>query len=598
MATNTSINPYGEGGQAASGIAIADNFTTDSASVALSAAKGKKLKEDLDAVTDDVDGMLSRLGGVEIPFDQPKYYTYNNGIVENTVNNTNGKCSTDKLTISDYKHIYFTGGSNIFSGYFCAIFFDSSDNFVGYGLMQPNTTSGEQNNSRGAFSLSLADALRDVPTGATKVVLQTNKIYASSVIAVADTPYNSDVDEYCRQELVGVKGDGVTDDTTALQKLFDSAWGEVHLKPVTYLITGNLDVNATRLRRINGNGATIIYSPSDATKPAINIYGNHTQNASPIGKTVAQIKASGVTVENLRIISSGGLAWQADQTSDNVGTGIGIAVKDTMMPTIRGCHLFLLGTGIKFTGTNRNANVDGNYIHNCWDSGIEFADGCNLHQVNIVGNHIGYCKYGLNFDNPAQIANVQVTGNDIETQIDTPNEVTEADKRCIRMVTDSGTTCLYEIEISGNTLQGHYSGAAGADHVIEVSGKGQTLMSITGNHISNCAGAVISLTNVLDVSIVGNNINNTGGGFVYIDGTSKRISVSGNTMTSNNKYLVSASGTANVTNVSVSGNLGGGINGVSINGESQDYISVVGNCLGGGTVTIGTATHKQEANNI
>lgn len=45
-------------------------------------------------------------------------------------------------------------------------------------------------------------------------------------------------------------------------------------------------------------------------------------------------------------------------------------------------------------------------------------DRINLHQINITGNHISYCKRGGIVVRESEIRNIQIVGNDIEYNFD------------------------------------------------------------------------------------------------------------------------------------------------------------------------------------
>ena len=130
--------------------------------------------------------------------------------------------------------------------------------------------------------------------------------------------------------------------------------------------------------------------------------------------------------------------------------------------------------------------------------------------------------------------------------------------------------------------------------------------------MSNVGQYAIRINGGDQYTIAGNTVGNTGGsatnqndltgGLLFLEGTVNNIAVTGNTLRNHynivkDAYMVNVDEDASVTRLAVTGNVGNNTP-ISIDGASQDYISVVGNCLGGGAVTIGTATHKQEANNI
>ena len=529
----------------------------------------------------EIDDVVERFGGLSIPFDQPKTYTYvNDELVENAGSLTTG-CSTAKINIADYKVLLFSGYRNAYNGYFCAIFYDDEDNFVSLGLTSFSTKRATPEVQ--TVNYDMVNVLQEVPAGATKVVLQTTKDGGGAdkphlVIGFTDVPYNFIHEHDWRQDYYGIKGDGTTDDTVGLQNLLNNSRGEVTLRAGTYLITSSLYVNATKLRKINGNGAAIKVS-GDIT--ALNVQGACTDDASPAIQGQWNVDHAGFVLENLNI------------TSVNDTEGLGIELSSCLKPIIKSCYIFHIKNGISM---HRNSDViiEGNNIYQCSNTGILFAQGSSVHQCNISANHISWCKDCIVMDDAAQINNIQITGNDLEVGSSYP---TDSDNSCIKMI-DSTSVIFGQVEIVGNTIQGHQ----GSSKIISITGSANTDsklihgVSIIGNFMSGCAGNLIELSFVKNIVISSNTVTTISNSFVNISNNAAKIAIIGNTL--DNVYkLLTTEDSAIVSYANISSNAGNNAS-VTINGTSQDYISVVGNNLGGGTVTIGSATHKQEVNNI
>ena len=74
--------------------------------------------------------------------------------------------------------------------------------------------------------------------------------------------FNLIVKNYITPEMFGAKGDGVTDDTVAIQKAFDSDLSNIVIfSRKTYLITSQLNINKSKLIR----GAGYSYTPNQST---------------------------------------------------------------------------------------------------------------------------------------------------------------------------------------------------------------------------------------------------------------------------------------------------------------------------------------------
>ena len=528
-----------------------------------------------------------------------------------------GHYKTEPIPIGDYKALFFTGIMNKVEAYFCAVFFDGNGGFLGTGL-GPSMAS----NDIGEAKYNMCNVLDEAPAGAASVVLQSDtRNTGAMVIGFTDYPYSLIQDKWWKFDSYGIKGDGVADDTEALQAFISSSGGCAELKPGKYRITAPIYVKTKRLHKIIGNGSTIIIDADNYASGAdvigFDIVGNHTGAADP-DKTSTQMFNAGFVMEDVHITSKTGLAWHDNQTGSDVGKGLAIRVRTTNMLTLRGCEIYSVNDGIELYGINRNIVIDGCFIYNCWNNGIVFASNSDLHQINIVGCHISYCKTLIFFDNPQQINNYQISGCDLECSRIYPYGVTEGTKCCIKLVSTK-EIMNGQIEIVGNTIQAHANrddGGVDAEYLIDIegitTGRIGNYISIVGNHLSNVGQYAIRINGGDQYTIAGNTVGNTGGsatnqndltgGLLFLEGTVNNIAVTGNTLRNHynivkDAYMVNVDEDASVTRLAVTGNVGNNTP-ISIDGASQDYISVVGNCLGGGAVTIGTATHKQEANNI
>ncbi|MCC5908257.1 MAG: right-handed parallel beta-helix repeat-containing protein [Balneolaceae bacterium] len=285
----------------------------------------------------------------------------------------------------------------------------------------------------------------------------------------------------------GAVGDGVTDDTEAIRRAVEESGGAILISSGRYRITETIEVTMLSTGRVGINGDSGTGSVIMAgAGPAFRIIGSHQGTSNPDSVTEdVWIYERMPVVENLEI--KGGHP-EAD----------GLEFIDTMQPVVRGVLIRDVRHGILVRERSRNFILDSSHIYNCSGSGL-FFDRVNIHQANVLGSHISFCKKGGIKSVGSEIRNLQITGNDIEYNYDQ-----EADESAdIWIDVREGT--VREGTISSNTIQSVPSpGGAnirfiGADDSYDETG----LWSITGNHISN-AYKNIYITGGRGFTITGN----------------------------------------------------------------------------------------------
>ena len=154
-------------------------------------------------------------------------------------------------------------------------------------------------------------------------------------------------------------------------------------------------------------------------------------------------------------------------------------------------------------------------------------DEVNLHQVNINNNFITYCMNCL-YVRPKELANLQLCGNDIEIGV-YPDGYESA--RCLNFDISSTSNSCFEIEICGNTIQGH----SVSSNIIQFLGGTNPIknVSIVGNHISNSNGTGIVLQDCKGFAIQGNTMKDIAGYIYDLKGTVSYTNIQGNTGSEN-----------------------------------------------------------------
>jgi polygalacturonase len=285
----------------------------------------------------------------------------------------------------------------------------------------------------------------------------------------------------------GARGDGQTDDTAAIQHALVRGDGILSFPPGDYVLTRPLQIALQTHGRIavEGAGATARLIMTGAG-PALHLIGTHLRNADPTSFVEAVWQKERLpTVRNLEII---GRHAQAD----------GIRVEGAMQPTFHAVLIRRCRHGLHLANRDRNVLIADCHIYDNSGVGV-FLDRVNLHQTNIHGSHISYCKQGGIKILGGEVRNVQICSNDIEYNYDL-NADSSAD-----VCFDVRTGTVREGTIVGNTIQAKESpGGANirflgaADHPNAVG-----LFAITGNLIGSQARA-LDLHSCRGVTVTGN----------------------------------------------------------------------------------------------
>ena len=270
------------------------------------------------------------------------------------------------------------------------------------------------------------------------------------------------------------------DDTQTLQDLFDSAKGVVSLEPnKKYKITAPIVADISKAKLIKGNMAHIVVV---GDFEAFHWVGTLTSsaNAGALNRKLALNEMSPLVVA-LRI------------TNPMEVLGTAFVVEKCMSPNFLACNFSYLKRGIVFRGTNRNAIISATHIYACYDYGIHFEEGGDIHQINITGSHISYCRKNI-FSENHNIYNIQITGCDIETS---SYPVAECDMHFLQT-----SAILEDLEITGCTIEDHWN----TQKMIVLQGGSGNISAVTiaGNVTGNSAGCAIEASGVINIDISGN----------------------------------------------------------------------------------------------
>ena len=291
----------------------------------------------------------------------------------------------------------------------------------------------------------------------------------------------------------GAVGDGVADDTAAIQRAVDSKSGSVVFPSGTYRLTSSVRVplSETGWTALRGDGtAQVVMS---AAGPAFHFIGTHAGTAAPSTvKPAVWAKERTPMVDRLEIV---GAHAEAD----------GIRAEGTMQLTITGAVARKLRHAIHLTGRNRNVLVSECHLYENRGCGVLF-DQVNLHQSNIANCHISYNAGGGVVTRGGEIRNLHVGTCDIESNMTADAPATA------NILLDSTGGSTAEVAITGCTIQ-HNSKSPDSANIRMLgagitSGKDATRtqeghVTITGNVFSDVS-VNIHLKNARGVTITGN----------------------------------------------------------------------------------------------
>jgi polygalacturonase len=276
----------------------------------------------------------------------------------------------------------------------------------------------------------------------------------------------------------GAKGDGVTDDSAAIQELIDAKAGSIRFPAGTYRITQPLTVELDKVGYTSlvadGSARLIMAGPG----PAIRFVGTHLTGSADPGTVQANVwdRQRMPTVEGLGIE---GAHAEAD----------GVEARGTFQLTLRGVHIRNCRHAVHLVERNRNLLIDGCHIYENSGCGV-YYDHVNLHQSNISASHISYCGGGGVVVRGGDVRNIHISGCDIEGNMAAGQPPTA------NVLLDCADGSVGEVAITGCTIQ-HTKDAPDSAN-IRILGRG--FMTRRGERMAfNCGNVTIGDNVLSDV---------------------------------------------------------------------------------------------------
>lgn len=335
----------------------------------------------------------------------------------------------------------------------------------------------------------------------------------------------------------GAVGDGVADDTDALQHTLEAGDGVLRLNKGTYRITRPLVLDLTQqgFGAVRGEGGASRIVMAGAG-PAIRVIGDHQGTASP-----ASVQAH--TWDKERFPTLSGIEIVGEHPD-----AVGIELRKTMKCVISQVLIRRCRIAVHLVERNRDFLLADSHLYDNHEIGL-FFDRCNLHQIIVHGCHISWNKVAGIKALGGDVHNLQIVGNDIEYNNATEGGSGSSPANHPELAQHPGGSEIWfdatdgvisEVTISGNTIQATVQKGGANIRIVGAdvhrpqradAPKTQTpdtahLINITGNVLGSQWRAV-ELRNTSRITITGNTIYDSADLSVF-GARSSGIVVSGN----------------------------------------------------------------------
>ena len=285
----------------------------------------------------------------------------------------------------------------------------------------------------------------------------------------------------------GATGDGVTDDTAAIQKAVDRGLKPLHFPAGTYRISKTIEIRLDRAGPVSISGDGVARIQMEAAGPALRIIGTHQGTADP--QTVTNPiwdRQRSPLIDGIEINGKHGEAG-------------GIELSGTLQATLSRVTIRGVVHAVRLISRNRNVQISECHLYDNRGVGV-LMDAVNLHQINIGNSHISYNRQGGVVARDSEIRNLQINGCDIEGNVgDGP--------LAANVLLDCRRGSVREGAITGCTLQHDhdYNGAANIRMLgASKENTSQVGTFVIGNNVLSDVKTNIHLKYARGVAIQGN----------------------------------------------------------------------------------------------
>jgi parallel beta-helix repeat protein len=232
----------------------------------------------------------------------------------------------------------------------------------------------------------------------------------------------------------GAVGDGVTDDTEAIQRAIDAKTGDIKLPPGVFRITRPLvvDLDKVGFTSFTGRGTARIVMAGAG--PAIRFVGTHAGTADP-----HTVKDNVWDRQRMPIVNGVEIVGEHEKA-------IGIQATGTVQLTVTRVLIRHVLHGIHLVERNRNVILSDCHIYENRGVGV-YLDNVNLHQINLGQCHISYNDAGGVVVRGGAVRNLHLGACDIEGNF-SPEGPTTAN-----VLLDCTGGSVAEVAITGCTIQ-------------------------------------------------------------------------------------------------------------------------------------------------